>query len=134
MEQIHLVQIGAQSAQAGGRRFVAQHKSRAAHQLGQKTRLAAGACAHVQHSASLRRIQGQRRQHGRTVLNIDIAEKGRQRRTERARLGHKPAAAGRKRLRLKVIALGAQQIFGLRQELRSADKTERTGIFWGHGA
>ena len=109
LDQIALVQVGAQRAEARGRGFVAQHKACAPHKLRQKARFAAGACAHVQHRGPHSRGQSHGRQHGRTVLDVNIAKKGRQRTAQRARFGQQTAAQGRKRLRLECVPLGAQQ-------------------------
>ena len=64
LDQIALVQVGAQRAEARGRGFVAQHKACAPHKLRQKARLAAGAGAHIEHAGPFAGREGQRGQHG----------------------------------------------------------------------
>ena len=126
MRQVAGVQVGPQGGQAGAGKLVAQHEAVGAGELAQEARLAARARAHVQHGFALPRRQGQGRQHGRPVLDIDVAEKGGQRGAQRPRFAQQAAAEGRERLGFELIALGAQQALHLRHLLRRADQTKRT--------
>jgi len=128
-----LVQVGPQCCQPRLRRLVAKHKAGGTHKLRQKARFAAGAGAHVEHGSACFRGQCQRRQHGRAILNIDIAKKSRQRIAQRARFRHKTSAQGRKRLGFKLVALGAQQGFHRGGVCFFADNTKRTGGVFLHG-
>ena len=126
MRQVAGVQIGPQGGQTGAGKLVAQHEAVGAGELAQEARLAARARAHVQHGFALPRRQGQGRQHGRPVLDIDVAEKGGQRGAQRPRFAQQAAAEGREGLGFEFIALGAQQALHLRHLLRRADQTKRT--------
>ena len=126
MRQVAGVQVGPQGGQTGAGKLVAQHEAIRAGELAQEARLAARARAHVQHGLALPRSEGQGRQHGRPVLDIDVAEKGGQRRAQRPRFAQQAAAEGRERLGFELIALGAQQALHLRHLLRRADQTKRT--------
>ena len=126
MRQVAGVQVGPQGGQAGAGKLVAQHEAVGAGELAQEARLAARARAHVQHGFALPRRQGQGRQHGRPVLDIDVAEKGGQRGAQRPRFAQQAAAEGRERLGFELIALGAQQALHLRHLLRRADQTKGT--------
>ena len=126
MRQVAGVQVGPQGGQACAGKLVAQHEAFRAGELAQKARLAARARAHVQHGFALPGREGQGRQHGRPVLDIDVAEKGSQRGAQRPRFAQQAAAEGRERLGFEFIALGAQQAFHLRHLRRRADQTKRT--------
>ena len=133
VQQVHLVQIGPQGAQAGRGGFITQHKTRGPGELGQKSRFAAGAGAHIQHGRARRGVQRQGRQHGRAILDVDVAEKSRQRAPQRARFGQQATAEGRKGLRRKNIALGAQQRLHQGRGRRGTDQTKGSGGI-AHGA
>ena len=126
MRQVAGMQVGPQGGQAGAGKLVAQHEAVRAGELAQKTRLAARARAHVQHGLALPGRQGQGRQHGRPVLDIDVAEKGGQRGAQGPRFAQQTTAEGREGLGFERIALGVQQVLHLRHLLRRADQTEGT--------
>ena len=134
LEQIALVQIGPQGAQAGGRGLVGQHKARGAGQLGQKAAFAARAGADVQHGFPRPGGQRQGRQHGGAVLDVDIPEKGRQGTAQRPGLAAEAAAERGKGLGFEFVALGAQQGFHQGGVSGFADQTEGAGVLFGHDA
>lgn len=128
------MQIGPQCAEARGRGLIAQHKARGSAQLREKTGFAARTGADVQHGFAGLRSQGQGRQHGRAILNIDIPEKGGRRGAQGPGLMAEPAAEGRKGLGFEIVAFGPEQGLDRWDALRVADQTERAGKGCGHGA
>ena len=116
----------AQGSQPVRRGLVADHEAGCADELGQETGLAPRGRAHVEDAGSGWRGQQQGRQHGGTVLDMEIAEPGGQGRAQGQRFPNETAAPAGKRLWLEHKALGGEQRLHPGDGVRLAHQPETT--------
>ena len=126
LQQIERGEIAAQVGEAGARRLVAEHQPAGPHELREQARLAAGAGAHVQHPAPGFRREGQRREHGRTVLNVYVPPEGGEAAPERERFGDEPPGQRAEGFRFENESLRREQFLDERNASGRADQPEGT--------